>query len=316
MEVGEENVSMHALTPEVFDWLDRISRVGSIASAARTMGIVPSALSYRVQQLEKSLGIPIFDRTGKKAVLTAAGSELLREGRLILQSISQLTQRVKRVGSGWEPGISIAVDSIIDRLAVMDLVRQFQETGAQTRVRLRDETLSGTQNAVLDGSADLAIGVVDMGGHPLLQSKTIGDVPFVFVVSPAHPLAHEAQPLSDSTIARHRIVTVADSSFRQSPAHVGILPGQDTLTTPSLAAKRQAQIMALGCGYLPFNMVESDLAEGRLIQLKTEQPARVSRVSFAFKDAPKSNMGQALRWWINALEQPDTKARLLRYQNL
>jgi molybdate transport repressor ModE-like protein len=316
MEVSEEDVSLHALTPEVFEWLDRIASAGSIASAARSMGIVPSALSYRVQQLEKSLGIPIFDRTGKKAVLTPAGSELLREGRLILQSISQLTQRVKRVGSGWEPGISIAIDSIINRLAVMELVRQFQETGAQTRVRLRDETLSGTQNAVLDGSADLAIGVVDMGGHPQLQSKAIGDVPFVFVVSPAHPLAREAAPLSDAMIARHRIVTVADSTYRQSPTHVGILPGQDTLTTPSLAAKRQAQILALGCGYLPFNMVEADLKEGRLVQLQTEQPARISRVCFAFKDAPKSTMGQALRWWINALEQPKTRASLLDYQHL
>jgi molybdate transport repressor ModE-like protein len=314
--MSDSDVSLTALTPDALQWLDRIATSGSIAAAARSLGIVPSALSYRVQQLEKSLAVAVFDRSGKKAVLTPAGTELLREGRLILQSIEQLAQRVRRVGSGWEPSISIAVDGIIDRGAILELVRQFQETSAPTRVRLRDETLSGTQNALLDGSADLAIGIVDMGGHPLLQSRAIGEVQFVFVVSPAHPLAHYQGAVPDAVIARHRIVTVADSTHRQNAVNVGILPGQDTLTTPSLAAKRQAQILALGCGYLPVSMVRDDLESKRLVHIKTEQAARVSRISYAYKDAPKSSLGLALKWWLSALENPQTKESLLRHDQI
>jgi DNA-binding transcriptional LysR family regulator len=65
--------------------MDTIARTGSFAAAARELGKVPSALTYSVRQLEDALDVLLFDRRSRQAQLTAAGQELLQEGRRLLQ---------------------------------------------------------------------------------------------------------------------------------------------------------------------------------------------------------------------------------------
>src|SRR5690606_23263349 len=74
----------HALTPEALEMMDTIERTGSFAAAARELGKVPSALTYSVRQLEDALDVLLFDRRSRQARLTAAGHELLSEGRRLL----------------------------------------------------------------------------------------------------------------------------------------------------------------------------------------------------------------------------------------
>ena len=61
------------LTPDALTMLQTIARHGSFAAAARDMGVVPSALSYRVRQMEEALDVLLFNRASRQAKLTAAG---------------------------------------------------------------------------------------------------------------------------------------------------------------------------------------------------------------------------------------------------
>ena len=67
------------LTPEALSMLQSISVAGSFAAAARNMGMVPSALTYRVRQIEDALDVLLFDRSSRQARVTEAGSELDRK---------------------------------------------------------------------------------------------------------------------------------------------------------------------------------------------------------------------------------------------
>jgi DNA-binding transcriptional LysR family regulator len=58
------------------------------------MGLVPSALTYRVRQIEDALDVLLFDRRSRQAKLTAAGRELLREGERLLVDIDAIANRV------------------------------------------------------------------------------------------------------------------------------------------------------------------------------------------------------------------------------
>ena len=113
------------LTPEALGLMDTVYRTGSMAAAARELGLVPSAVTYRVRQLEDALDVLLFDRSSRQAKLTEAGKELLREGNRLLNELEQLANRVKRVATGWEPQLTLAVDSIISRATVMELCGAF-----------------------------------------------------------------------------------------------------------------------------------------------------------------------------------------------
>ncbi|RYY84395.1 MAG: LysR family transcriptional regulator, partial [Comamonadaceae bacterium] len=113
------------LTPDALSMLQQIVRHGSFAAAARALDLVPSALSYRVRQIEDALDVLLFDRSARQARLTAAGTELLREAGRLLTEIDAVANRVRRVGTGWEPQLTLAVDGAIARDPLYDLVGNF-----------------------------------------------------------------------------------------------------------------------------------------------------------------------------------------------
>mgnify|MGYP006325042229 CR=1 FL=1 len=138
--------------------LDAIERHGSFAAAAEALHRVPSAVTYAVQKLEEDLGVSIFDRSGHRAQLTEAGRELLREGRRLLVAAGELEARVKRVATGVEVELRIAVDDAIPLERLFPLFKTFYDECLGTRLRVLAEVFGGTWDALVSGRADLVIG--------------------------------------------------------------------------------------------------------------------------------------------------------------
>ncbi|OIQ91170.1 putative HTH-type transcriptional regulator YahB [mine drainage metagenome] len=300
------------LTPDALAMLQAIASTGSFAAAARASNLVPSALTYRVRQMEDALDVLLFDRGSRQARLTEAGAELLREGARLLADIDALANRVKRVATGWEPQFTIAVDSIINRVTVMELCEAFFRLEPPTRVKLRDETLSGTLEALTSGQADLALGVVtDASTAAGLRREPLGTVSFVFAVAPHHPLASLPEPLSDELIRRHRAVAVADSIQRGGGLTIGLLPSQDVFTVAGMPAKLDAQLRGLGAGFLPTCLAQPYIDAGRLVVKRVERAERQVHIGYAWLKSSKSSQGRALAWWLTQLQGPVTRAALL-----
>jgi molybdate transport repressor ModE-like protein len=301
------------LTPDALAMLQAIANAGSFAAAARDMGMVPSALTYRVRQIEDALDVLLYDRSSRQAKLTEAGAELLREGARLLTEIDAVANRVKRVATGWESQLTIAIDTIISKPTMMELCESFFSLSPPTRIRLRDETLSGTIAALTSGQADLSIGVAaaDASNHTDVHSKPLGTSTFVYAVAPHHPLANAPEPLSDALIQQHRAVAVADSIQRGGGMTFGLLGGQEVFTVASMQAKLDAQLRGLGGGYLPRCMADSYIDTGRLVVKKTERPFRHVAISYAWRGGKAAAQGRALQWWLQQLESPTTRAALL-----
>lgn len=298
------------LTPDALSLLQAVAQTGSFAAAARELGLVPSAVTYRIRQIEDALDVLLFDRSSRQARLTDAGAELLREGGRLLQEIDAVANRVRRVATGWESQLTIAVDTIISCATVMELAQAFFELAPTTRLRLRDESLSGTLEALTSGLADLAIGVSQESGTAAgVQSLPLGDVDFVFVVAPHHPLAREKEPLSDELRQKHRAIAVADSVQRGTGATIGLLAGQDVLTVPSMAAKLDAQLRGLGGGFVPEPMARTCIERGTLVVKTVQRSPRIAHMSYAWRSG--SPPGRALQWWLQQLQSAATRQALL-----
>ncbi len=299
------------LTPELLELVSLIARSGSFAAAARIVGKVPSAVTYSIRQLEEQLDVLLFDRSSRQARLTPAGAELVQEGDRLLAELETVGQRIKRVATGWEPVLNIAVDSIIDEGTVLDLIGEFLALKPPTRIRLERETLSGTWEALVSSRADLAIGVADQPAPPAgIQSAPLGEVPFLFVVAPDHPLAGVAGAITDELLMPYRMIALADSAQQMTPMTIGLLPGQDVLTVPSMALKIEAQIRGLGCGYLPEPLIRGELKAGRLVEKLRMPQRRPAHLSYAWRVGGREP-GPAQRWWLERLASPRTQNALI-----
>jgi DNA-binding transcriptional LysR family regulator len=75
------------LSPDNLGLVEAVARTGSMAAAARELGLVPSAVTYRVRQVEEALDVLLFDRSARQARITPAGAELLRSGEHLLHEL-------------------------------------------------------------------------------------------------------------------------------------------------------------------------------------------------------------------------------------
>ncbi len=299
------------LTPDSLAMLQTISDMGSFAAAARSLGLVPSALTYRVRQIEDALDVLLFDRSSRQAQPTEAGLALLHEGARLLQEMDAVAHRVQRVATGWEPQLTIVIDGAIARPPLFDLVQAFYALNSPTRLKLREGILSGTLEMLTSGHADLAIGVaVNASNVASLQSRELGEMEFIFAVAPHHPLAKAPEPITDAMLLAHRLIAVADSGLRDKTSY-GLMDGQDVLTVDSMPAKLEAQIRGLGCGFLPRGMAQVYIDAGLLVTRQVERASRHLRISYAWQTGQQPSSGRALQWWLQHLESPTTRQALM-----
>ena len=288
------------LSLEALEVLDAIARKGSFAAAAESLFRVPSAITYTVRKLEEDLGVTLFNRSGHRAELTSAGAELLNEGRNLLNAANELEQRVKRVASGIETELTIAVSDILDMRAIYPVLEKFYAQNFGTRLKLLREVYGGSWDALLSGRADISLGAPgDAPSGSGYIARPIGTIQFHYAVAPNHPLADLPEPLQNQDIIHYRAVSAADSSRNLAPRTSGILSGQDVLTVPDMAAKLQAQIAGLGAGYLPKRLAEQYAANGSLVIKQVAEP-KPEVTSFL---AWRTNGGKAQQWLIREFQQ-------------
>lgn len=279
--------------------LDAIERHGTFAAAATALHRVPSAVSYAIQKLEQDLGVTIFDRDGHRARLTAAGAELLRDGRLLLEAAEALECRVKRVATGWESELRIAVADLLDWRALLPVLQDLARQAPDTRLLLVREVFGGVWDALMTGRADIVIGAPETGppgGGYVVQA--MGQVPFVFAVAPGHALATAVEPIAARDIRRHTMVAAADSSRQLPPRSAGLQSGQPVLSMPDMQSKLQAQLLGLGCGFLPLHWVHGHVQRGELIIKQVEEPRPPALASCAWRNEPGGRARQLVIDWL------------------
>ena len=121
-------------------------------------------------------------------------------------------------------------------------------------------------------------------------------------------------------VLRYRAVAVADTAQHMSPLTVNLLPGQDVLTVSTMAAKIEALLRGLGCGYIPEPMVREHLQAGRLVVKRTLRANAPAHMGYAWRCGvgrrERASLGLGLQWWLKQLAVPTTRQALLERQAL
>jgi DNA-binding transcriptional LysR family regulator len=291
------------LSLEALEVLDAIDRHGSFAAAAEVLHKVPSSVSYMISKLEEDLRVTLFDRSGLKAKLTPTGVAVLEDGRRLLRGAVELERRARKIESGWESELRIAVDVILPFRILLPYIETFYGENTQTRLVFSHEVSGGPWEALLEGRADLALGALsDTPNLPGFSSCSLGQVESVFAVSPGHPLAEAAEPLDRSMIGQYRLVEVQDTSRQSLSRRLDVPDGQDFLLVPNLESKLEAVLAGVGCGFLPGCLVQHCANRG-LLKVKAVKAPRPPKLFFAAWNTGDAGLG--VQWWIDRLGQGD-----------
>ena len=254
--------------------LDAIEYRGSYAAAAEQLNKVPSALSYIVQKLEEQLNVTLFQRQGRRAVLTQAGKHLLSEGRKVLSAINTLSEQTQTIANGWEPKIRIACDSIIDIKPIFSGIENFLAEHQAIEIDVQEQVMNGSWEALIEDRVDLVIGAPSpVPNHKGIRAIKIADLDSVLVANSTHELSRPKQ-LQHGDLAKYRSVVVHDSAQHEIPWSANIIEGSQHFFVSSIALKIDAIIAGIGIGYLPKNLIQHHIRSGQLtiIELAEKRP--------------------------------------------
>jgi DNA-binding transcriptional LysR family regulator len=171
-----------------------VVEAGRFQDAATDLSITQQAVSKRIAALEKSLGVRLFTRTARGAVLTGDGAAFLPHARELLSAELRALASV-RTGP-------LRVDVIGRRLCPATLLREFHE--AHPEVALEVATLFDTAVAAIrDGSIDASFRAV-VALPEDLDAQWVLDEPIQLLCGPGHPLAG-APSVAPAELAGQRI---------------------------------------------------------------------------------------------------------------
>ena len=295
------------LTLEALQVLDAIEHKGSFAAAAASLHRVPSSVSYTVGKLEQDLGVTLFQKQGRKAVLTSAGRLLVEQGRDLLRAADRLAHNTRQAATGWEPRLRIAKDhSVADELLMHALDALYREV-PDIDVSISEEVLGGTWEALLEGRADLLVGAVDaVPATKGIRRLPWCDLRFVFVAHKDHPICRETQPLTAEQLYGHRLVVVHDSSRNQPAISRGIIGQGNTLQVAGMQQKLRAQLAGLGVGTLPLYLVQPYLDSGDMVQLALQEPPTNGPCQLAWKTAHRGKaLALLVQYLLESAPAPD-----------
>ena len=284
------------ITVEALLVLDAIEYRGSYAAAAEQLNKVPSALSYIVQKLEEQLNVTIFQRQGRRAVLTPAGKHLLDEGRKVLSTINSLAEQTQTIANGWEPKIRIACDSIIDIKPVFKGLQLFLDGHKNIEVDVQEEVMNGTWEVLIDDRVDLVIGAPSpVPNQKGIRAIKIGELEIVLVANNAHELSQGKQQVQPEHLAKYRSVIVHDSARHEIPWSMNMIEGSQHFYVSSIAQKIEAIVAGIGIGYLPKNLIESHTDSENLVIIELEEKLPPQDVFMAWKITNKGKGLSELR---------------------
>ncbi len=236
---------------------------GGYAQAAAALHKSQPAVSYALARLQEALDVALLVVEGRKAVLTPTGRSLLQRARPLLQDLRTLELLASRLKEGWEAELRLVVDLAYPRERLLAIVAGLQAQCPATRLQLSDAVLSGADEAIEDGSADLVVASRVPAGF---LGDHLCSVRFVAVASPAHALCAAGRSLEPADLARHTHVVLRDSG-RRNPRDAGWLNDERRCTVSSLDSSLATVKAGLGYAWLPAHLVAGALAEGTLQRL-------------------------------------------------
>ncbi len=251
----------------------RVAQRQSITAAASDLRLTQPAVSLQIRALEKSLGLPLFERGGPKLRLTQAGEALYRCAISILHAKDEAERAIGELSAATKGKLILGANTTGGMYVLPRIVRAFKELYPQTEVIFQIESTEWLYEKILQN-------VVDMGlvGGPT-EDRRFGVEPIcldhiVLIVSPSHPFARLSKVPLKELETQPCILPTQGSRTRQlverKLKEVGVAL-RVVMQLPGTEAVKKAVEANLGIGFVSRYAVERECSSGDLKVVPVER---------------------------------------------
>ncbi len=264
-----------------------VAEEGGVTRASRRLNLTQSALSHQLKDAEERLDARLFDRIGKRMILTPAGERLLRSARAVLEELDRAEQEIRRDGSrGGRLRLTTQCNTVYHWLP--SRLRLFHRAHPDVDLEVVAGAIPDPLPSLLEGAIDLAI-VYRFRRDPRLVFRPLFRDELVVVMRPGHRLAGRPFLVATDFAPEHLILysTPRESNlvFREVLIPAGISPARLThiqLTEGIVELVKEG----LGISVLPRWSVAPQLERDELVARPLTSGGRYRQWSAAWRAKP------------------------------
>lgn len=246
----------------------KVAETGSISDAAAQIGVVKSALSRRLKELEEHLGVELFHRTTRKMSLTETGSVFYQHATRILDDVAEAESDVTQAHTALKGRLKIALPSTFGIMHMGPAINEFAKTHPDIEF---DLDFNDREVDLVHEGFDLAIRIAKLPDSSLIARK-LAPIEFVTCASPAY-LEQFGIPQSPKDLVNHQCLTYSLLS-NDEQWNFKYVDGQNLKIKlkPYLKATtgeylKDAAVNGLGIVLLPEFIVYQKIKEGSLLSI-------------------------------------------------
>ena len=231
-----------------------VALCGGFSRAAERLRLTQPAVSDQVRRLETEYDILLFDRSGKRATLTAKGRQLFDHTNRLFAAEADAREFLTETKAELSGCLRLMVDSAVH---VAGILSRFQREHPRLSVRLKSGNTEAVIRSLLDYEADIGVG----GNFPEgagLEEMTLGTSPVVAIVAETHDLASRRSVTFGELARFPLLLRESGSKTRQiveaAAAEIGIdLEG--ALEAEGREAVRELAAAGTGVGFVSENEI-------------------------------------------------------------
>jgi LysR family transcriptional regulator for metE and metH len=211
---------------------------GSVTRAAHRLHVSQSALSHQLRDAEENLKVRLFERSGRKMTLTAAGTRLLRSAKTILEELSIAEKEIEAGVSALRGRIRLTTECCTVYYWLPPILKIFERQFPGIDVEVVVEPKGSPFQALLEGELDLIIACNPVRNR-LIEYIPLFDDENVLIVANGHPLANKSFIVAEDLKVENLLVYPPKdhSSFMNKilvPAKVSPRRVQEIMLTESI----------------------------------------------------------------------------------
>lgn len=258
--------------------LKAIAAEGSFKRAADSLFVSQPAVSLQVQNLERQLDVPLFDRGGRRAQLTEAGHLLLTYGEKILSLCQETCRAIEDLQNLQGGTLIVGASQTTGTYLLPRMLGLFRKHYPEVAVQLQVHSTRRTSWSVANGQVDLAI----IGGEvPAELKDSLEIIPYAedelaLILPVFHPLANVETIQKDDLYQLQFIALDSQSTIRKVIDQVLTRCGIETsnlaikMELNSIEAIKNAVQAGLGAAFVSVAAIEKELQMGVLHQAKID----------------------------------------------
>lgn len=251
-----------------------VAERNGVRAAARHLGLPQPAVSRSIQELEKELGVALFERHARGVRLTSMGQVFLRRAAAVGNELQRAKDEIEQLRGATHGRLTLCMSTAPHLGLLPQVLSGFRRQYPGVHLEIIDAVYPLVEAALLDGSADVYIGPVPLDVPGELQVEKLFDNTRVILGRKGHPLA-QASSLRELVDAEW----ITTSITHKAEEELGPLFSKHGLPAPRLVMRAQSALTFLSAlsssellMMLPIQWLQAPLLRDAFQEIRVAEP--------------------------------------------